>query len=169
MDRIDTNMSDGLAAAAAGATTGNYLGNADVVDQLVRDFLSSCISVNEQFQTGAVDGEVAELQLVGLAKRYADIFLGQSSAYVAMPWNSPLRLEFYLRAMRPPHMEDHARATDAYFACHGTAAIMLAMRADKHELTEAEVQHELTVMCNGMVRALLGIEWAEHLRASEAA
>ncbi|MNR56177.1 hypothetical protein D3C85_1767060 [compost metagenome] len=65
-------------------------------------------------------------------------------------------------------MEDHARASDAYFAAYGTAAIMLAMRADKHELTEAEVQEELTTIRNDMVRALLGIEWAELLRASEA-
>jgi len=157
MDRIDKNMEDGLAAAAAGASAGNYLGNTDVVDQLVRDFLSSCISINADFQGGEVDEDGAGTKLMELSQRYAGIFLGESNAYVAMPWNSPRRLEFYLRAMKPPHLEDHARATDAYFAAHGTAAIMLAMRADKRELTEAEVQEELTTMRNGMVRALLGI------------
>jgi hypothetical protein len=166
--RMHVNGEDGLAAAAAGVKGGNYLGSPDVVDQLVRDFLAFSISVNEQFQTGAIDGAAAEVQLVDLAKRYASIFLGEVRGYVAQPWNSPRRLEFFLRAKKPPHLEDHARAADAYFAAHGTAAIMLAMRADKHELSEAEVQEELTIMRNSMVRALLGIEWAEHLRASEA-
>ncbi|WP_440532570.1 hypothetical protein [Variovorax sp. YR566] len=169
MDRIETNMLDGLAAAAAGVKGKPYLGSTDVVDQLVRDFLAFSISVNEQFQTGAINATAASEKLMELSQRYANIFLGESKAYMAMPWNSPRRLEFFLRAKKPPHLEDHARATDAYFACHGTAAIMLAMRADKHELTEAEVQEELTMMRNGMVRALLGIEWAEHVRASEAA
>lgn len=155
MDRIDVNMQDGLAAAAAGA--GNYLGNTDVVDQLVRDFLSSCVGINADFQEGSLEEDDAGEKLMELSKRYASIFLGESKAYVAMPWNSPRRLEFYLRAMKPPHMEDHQRAADAYFAANGTAAIMLAMRADKRELSEAEVQEELTTIRNGMVRALLGI------------
>lgn len=168
MNRLDKNLVDGLAAAAANVKGRNYLGDPRVVDQLVRDFLSTSISVNEQFQTGAIDGAAAEAQLVDLAKRYASIFLGEVRGYVAQPWNSPRRLEFFLRAKKPPHLEDHARAADAYFACHGTAAIMLAMRADQNELSEAEVQHELTVIRNQMVRALLGIEWTEHLRASKA-
>jgi hypothetical protein len=170
MTRRNANPVDGLALAAAAGTKGeNYLGDADVVDRLVRDFLASCISVNAEFQTGAIDGDAAEVQLVNLAKRYADIFLGQSKAYKPMPWNSPRRLEFFLRAKKPPHLEDHARATDAFFACHGTAAIQLSMMADKHELSESEAQHELTTIRNQMTRALLGVEWAEHLRASEAA
>lgn len=157
MDRIEVNMEDGLAAAAAGAQADNYLGNTATVDRLVRDFLSSCVGINADFQEGTLEEDDAGEKLMELSVRYAAIFLGESKAYVAMPWNSPQRLEFYLRAMKPPHMEDHARAADAYFACHGTAAIMLAMRADKKELTEAEVQDELTVLRNSMVRALLGI------------
>jgi hypothetical protein len=170
MTRRNANSVDGLALAAAAGTKGeNYLGDADVVDRLVRDFLASCISVNAEFQTGALDGDAAEVQLVDLAKRCADIFLGQSKAYKPMPWNSLRRLEFFLRAKKPPNLEDHARATDAYFCAYGTAGVMLAMRADQHELSEAEVRHELTVIRKQMVRALLGVEWAEHLRASEAA
>lgn len=168
MNRIEANMQDGLRAAAEGAVSGNYLGDPRVVDQLVRDLLAFAISINVELQTGNVNADLAETKLVDLSKKYAAIFLGETPGYVAQPWNSPRRLGFFLRAKRPPHMEDHARASDAYFAACGTAAIMLAMRADKHELTEAEVQEELTTIRNDMVRALLGIEWAEHLRASEA-
>lgn len=168
--RRNANTVDGLVlAAAAGTKDKNYLGDGEVVDRLVRDFLARAISINVELQTGNVDADAAEARLVDLSKTFAAIFLGETAGYIAQPWNSPRRLEFFLRAKKPPHLEDHARATDAYFAAHGTVAIMLAMRADKHELTEAEVQEELTGMRNGMVRALLGIEWEEHLRASEAA
>lgn len=169
MTRMRANVEDGLRAAAQGVVSGNYLGDPRVVDQLVRDFLAFAVSINVELQTGDIDAAAAEVKLVDLSKKYAAIFLGETPGYVAQPWNSPRRLEFFLRAKKPPHLEDYDRATDAYFAANGTAAIMLAMRADKRELTEAEVQEELTTMRNDMVRALLGIEWAEHLRASEAA
>jgi len=169
MDRAEANMQDGLRAVAQGAVSGNYLGDPRVVDQLVRDFLAFAVSINVELQTGVINADAAEAKLVDLSKKYSAIFLGETPGYVAQPWNSPRRLEFFLRAKKPPHLEDYERATDAYFAANGTAAIMLAMRADKRGLTETDVQQELTTIRNGMVRALMGIEWEEHLRASEAA
>lgn len=162
MDRIDANMEDGLAAAAAGTTSSNYLGDPAVVDQLVRDFMSSCVSINVDFQGGEIDEGEAGEKLVELSKRYASIFLGESKAYVPMPWNSPRRLDFYVRAMQPPHLEDYERATDAYFAAIGTAVIQIAMRIDKNEVLESEGQQAITEMRDDMVRAMLGTRDVAH-------
>ncbi|SFO84750.1 hypothetical protein SAMN05216567_1038 [Variovorax sp. OK605] len=156
MDRIEANMVDGLAAAAAGVSAGNYLGDPRVVDRLVRDFLAFAVSINVELQTGAIGADQAEVKLVDLSKKYATIFLGETPGYVAMPWNSPRRLGIYMRHLGIPHMEDHARPADAFFAAIGTFAIQLAMRADKHEITEQEARQALDVTRTDAVKALLG-------------
>lgn len=156
MNRLDKNLEDGLAAAAAGTKGQNYLGDPRVVDQLVRDFMASCISVNEQFQIGMVGGDAAEVQLLDLAKKYGRIFMGEDGGYKPMPWNSPRRLGIYMRHLSIPHMEDHERAADAFFAAIGTFAIQLAMRADRHEISEQEARQALDETRTDAVKALLG-------------
>lgn len=156
MNRLDKNLVDGLAAAAASVKGKNYLGDPRVVDQLVRDFLAFAVSINVELQTGDIDADVAEVRLVDLSKKYAAIFLGETPGYVAQPWNSPRRLGIYMRHLGIPHMEDHARAADAFFAAIGTFAIQLAMRTDRREISERAARQAFDVTRTDAVKALLG-------------
>lgn len=156
MDREEINQQDGLKLVADTVGAGTYLGNADVVDQLVRDFLLGCVSLLTEVQIGDVPGGDASDKLVTMAKKYAAIFMGEAPGYVPQPWNSPNRLGLYLRAMRPPHLEDYDRPADAYFAAIGTAAIQHAQAVDDGTITEAEARAGLTSIRNDAVAALLG-------------
>jgi hypothetical protein len=157
MDRIEVNAEDGLKLTADALAQKNYLGDPDVVDRLVRDFLSAALSLLTDVETGDASAEDAPAKLVDLAKSYAGIFLGESAAYVAQPWNSPNRLGLFLRAKKPPHLEDYDRPADAYFAAIASAAIMHAQAVEEGTLPEGEAQEALTEIRNDAVRTLLGI------------
>lgn len=157
MDRIEANTTDGLKLTADTLAQKNYLGDPDVVDQLLRDFLTASLSLLTEVETGDVSADDAPAKLVDLAKSYAAIFLGESKAYVAQPWNSPDRLGLFLRAKKPPHLEDYDRPADAYFAAIGTAAIEHAQAVDAGTISEAEAQEGITEIRNDAMRALLGV------------
>lgn len=162
MTRIDLNVEDGLAAAAAGVSAGNYLGDPRVVDRLVRDFLAFAVSTSVGLQAGDIDADQAEVKLVDLSKRYGRIFMGEDPGYRAMPWNSPRRLGAYIQAIAVPHAEDHARPIDGLFAFFGTAAIQVAMCLERHDADESEAQEALDEFRTQMVSIFLGTRDAGH-------
>lgn len=158
MTRENVNSEDGLALTADSLGQKNYLGDPDVVDQLVRGYLSSCLSLLSNFEDGTVGNvDDASGKLLALALKTAAVFMGEDPNYVAQPWNSPNRLGFYLRALKPPHMEDYARPADAYFAAIGTAAIQHSIAQSNGEISELESKEGLDMIRNDAIAALLGV------------
>lgn len=54
-------------------------------------------SLLAEVQTGDISDDDAPGKLVDMAKKYASIFMGESAACVAQPWNATHRLGVYMR------------------------------------------------------------------------
>ncbi|MEN6544467.1 MAG: hypothetical protein ABFE07_00325 [Armatimonadia bacterium] len=157
--RLDVNMQDGLRAAAEGTQSGNYLGDAKVVDQLVRDFMSVVFSERAKFhETGEGDGASARINQ--LCSSYGKVFMGESDAYVAQPWNSIHRLGNFLRAMPDVAflMKDSEidAPCEAYFHFLAVQALSAAIALEQGEQTEEQVKAGLTEVVHDAVDVLLG-------------
>lgn len=151
--RLDINLEDGLKAAAEGASSGNYLGDPKVVDQLVRDFMSVVFSERAKWHEGG-DGKAAEARINEVCASYGKVFMGQSPAYVAMPWNSEHRLGAYLRAV-VPDAGDYDNPGEAYFQFLAVQALNAAIAVEEG-VSEEQIKSELTDVVNDAVDVLLG-------------
>lgn len=153
--RLDINLEDGLKAAAEGTQSGNYLGDAKVVDQLVRDFMSAVFSARAQWhETG--DGEAAERRIAEVCASYGQVILGKSDAYVAQPWNSEHRLGTFLRATVPDIAEFGGDAGAAYFNFLALQALAAAIALEEGEQTEDQVKAGINEVVHDAVDVLLG-------------
>lgn len=157
--RLDVNMEDGLKAAAAGAMSGNYLGDARLVEQLVRDFMSTVLSERSKWhETG--DGKAAETRINELCASYGTVFLGKSDAYVAQPWNSLYRLGAYLRAVTPD-VDDYDNPVEAYFQFLAVQALNGAIELEEGG-NEEYVKSQLAEVVEDAVDILLGRKAGQH-------
>lgn len=147
-------MQDGLQAVADGVSGGNYLGDAKVVEQLVRDFMSVVFSERGKFHE-TEDGEAAEKRIAEISRSYGAVVMGESPAYVAQPWNSEHRLGAYLRAV-VADVDDFESAGEAYFHFIAVQALNAAIALESGEMTEPQVQAGLSEVVNDAVDVLLG-------------
>lgn len=147
-------MQDGLKAAADGAADGNYLGDASVVEQLVRDFFSVVFSERAKFHESG-NAEAAQNRIAEICKSYATVFMGESDAYAAQPWNSPHRLGTFLRATLPD-VARYASPGIAYFNFLAVQALNAAIALEEGHMTEDEVKAGMTEVLDDAVDVLLG-------------
>ncbi len=156
MDREQINLQDGLKLVADTVQAGNYLGSPTVVDRLLRDFMSSALSILAEFQDGRAGSEdAAEVQVHALARRYEAIFMGEDAGYVPQPWNSRRRLGIYLRAICP-NVEGLERSSFAFFVVIASVIIENAVEVGQGRMLEGEAQRRMTVILNDATKALLG-------------
>ena len=152
--RLDINLEDGLKAAADSVNGGNYLGDAKLVDQLVRDFMSSVFSARAQWhETGSA--KEAQDRIAQLCRSYGAVFMGDSPAYVAQPWNSEHRLGAFLRSLIDD-VDDFANPGEAYFNFLALQALGAAMTLETGEQPEEQVQAGLSEVVADAVDVLLG-------------
>lgn len=154
MDRLENNQRDGLKLAVDGAKTNNYLGDPTVVDQLVRDFMSVVFSTRAQYHQDGDDAG-AEHRIADMCRRYGEIFMGDSKAHVAMPWNAPHRLGAYLRAT-VEDANDYGSPGEAYFNFLAVQALNAAIALEQEAMSEVEVQSGLSDVVADAVDVLLG-------------
>lgn len=152
--RLDINLQDGLKAAAEGVSGGNYLGDASVVEQLVRDFMSVVFSERAKWH-GSGDGDAANGRIADICRSYGAVFMGESSAYVAQPWNSVHRLGTYLRAV-VPDVGDFSSPGEAYFNFLAVQALNASIAIESGEVHEGQVKAELGEVVSDAVDVLLG-------------
>jgi hypothetical protein len=152
--RLDENMQDGLKAVSDGVKGGNYLGDPVVVDQLVRDFFSVIFSERAKWhETG--DTEAVQNRITEVCRSYGIVFMGESSAYVAQPWNSVHRLGAYLTAT-VEDAGDFASPGEAYFNFLAVQALNASMAMEDGSMTEDEVKAGMTDVVTDAVNVLLG-------------
>jgi hypothetical protein len=157
--RLDVNMEDGLKAAAEGTVSGNYLGDARLVEQMVRDFMSTVLSERSKWHETA-DGTAAEARINELCASYGQVFLGNSTADVAQPWNSLYRLGAYLRAaLSDPGKFDNP--VEAYFQHLAVQALNAAIDLEEGA-NEEHVKSQLTEIVEDAVDILLGSKAGQH-------
>ena len=100
---IDKNDGTGIALSLKNAAADGrpYLGNLDVVSDLLRDFLARQMGIVSMRDAGDIDTDTAVARGIGDCEKYADIFLGDDAAYNAVDgWNGP-ELATYLLETRP--------------------------------------------------------------------
>ena len=153
-DRLKANAQDGFKAAVDGVVGDNYLGDPAVADRLVRDFMTSVFSARAEWHSGG-DGNVAEAKLATLCQRYGSVFMGESTAYVATPWNSPHRLGNFLRAA-VEDSGDFPSPAEAYFNFLAVQALNAAIALEDGTMTEDAVKEGMTEVVADSVDTLLG-------------
>lgn len=153
-DRLKANSQDGFAAAVAGVAGQNYLGDPAVAEGLVRDFLTTVFTVRASWNEGG-DGAAAQAKLATLCQRYGAVFMGESPAYVAQPWNSPHRLGCYLRAA-VADAGDFASPCEAYFHFLAVQALNAAIALEEGTLAEEVVKASMNEVVDDAVDVLLG-------------
>lgn len=161
MAASDRNEQDGLRLAVDGVQGGNYLGDANLVNQLVRDFMTGVFGARAAFHESG-DGDAAEARINHLCQQYGAIFMGESAAYVPQPWNSPHRLGNYLRAVVPPEVGTFASPGEAYLHFLAVQALNAAIALEQETMQEAEVQAGLTEVVDDAVDVLLGRKEGVH-------
>lgn len=157
-DRMEVNAEPGIELAAAAPAGGNYLGDPNVVNQLVGDFFVAVLGVLEKHESDG-DPDAAAQAVDALSRRYASVFLGESKAYVPMPWNHSNRLGLYVRAaLLRSGAEVGTEPMVDYFNAIGGAVLAATIEHSHKRTTEAQAQETITAVRNDAVRVLLGVQ-----------
>lgn len=154
VNRLDVNMQDGLKAVAEGVQGQNYLGDANVVGKLVRDFFAEVFNARARFHQNQEDQAAIE-HINEQCRTYGRVFMGESEGYVAQPWNSPHRLGNYLRAT-VPDVGDYASTGEAYFQFLAVQALNASIALEEGHMSEDEVKAGMTEVVDDAVDVLLG-------------
>jgi hypothetical protein len=154
MDNLEANRRDGLQTAVDGIETNNYLGDPQVINHLVREFLGAVFTERAKFHQDG-DGDASSARIAAMCARNAQIVMGENSSYAAQPWNSPHRLGIYLR-VTTPDVADYATPAEAYFNFLALQALEASINLEEGAMTEEEVQAGLTEVVDDAVDVLLG-------------
>ena len=152
-DRDSVNSQDGLKLAVDGVLGGNYLGDPAVVDQLVRDFMSEVFSARAAWHQSS-DDAAAEQRVLHLCKQYGAVIMGEGSAHVAQPWNSPHRLGAMLRVL-VEDAADFASPGEAYFHFLAVQALNAAIALESGS-GEDDVKRQMSEVVVDAVDVILG-------------
>ena len=124
------------------------------MNQLVRDFFIVVLSSRATFHEDR-NSEKAEETIADASHRYAKVFMGENDAYVAQPWNASSRLGLFLRVM-VSEVGDYASPAVAYFNFLAVQALRASISSEAGEMTDEEVQEEMTLVVNDAIAVLLG-------------
>lgn len=150
--QLEANTQDGLALSTRDAA--NYLGNPQVVEQLVRDFFVVIFSERAKFHEGG-NGDAATARIKEVCKSYGDVFMGESKDYTPQPWNSPHRLGNYLRAVLTD-VNSFSSPGEAYFDFLAVQALNASIALEEGAMSEDDVKAGMQEVTDDAVNVLLG-------------
>lgn len=151
--KFEPPMLDGLKTSADCLASGHSLGDAKLVEQLVRHFMFEVFSQRSKFHTTG-DGTAAETWINQLCASYGDLFMGNNKQYVATAWNSRYQLGAYLRAV-VPDVADFSTPCEAYFQFLAVQALNAAIALENGD-SEDRVKAELAEVVDDAMNVLLG-------------
>lgn len=152
-DRLEANTQDGLALAVSAPAA--YLGNPELVEQMVRDFFTVVFSERSKWHAGQASGDSVEARIAEVCNSYGRVFMGESPSYQAQPWNNPLRLGSYLRALIPDCNRFESPGA-AYFDFLAVQALNAAIALEEGAMSEDEVKAGISEVVDDAVDVLLG-------------
>ena len=130
-----------------------YLGDLNVVDNLVRKFSGFVIETRKKQNEGLLTDDEAASAVIGKSEEYGDIFMGKNDNFSPMKWNSERRMGIVLRTQYPQY-EGMNSATAAFVWLANqvlTAAVDMEMGAD-----EKDTFQQLTEILQQFGRFLVG-------------
>lgn len=138
------------------AQDGQQLASAEVVEALVRQFLTECLDARVAIHEERLKPDEATEKMQAAAKRYATIFMGGDSAYAPSPWNSPEALGAYIAA-NYEGAGDRDDACEALFLRLAADMMKLAKAHEEEEVEDDAVQFQTDAMVEDAVITLLGL------------
>jgi hypothetical protein len=133
---------------------GGYLGDPDVVDVLVRQFLGEVHGVRLAWSMGTEENPTEAV--AALVKRYAGIFMGSDPDYQAMPWNSPGQLGQHL-IERIPLDVPQEEAASTFFMDLANQVLEAAESYASGEIGDEDAKFRIDVMADEATHALMGL------------
>jgi hypothetical protein len=154
-------MSDGVVQFhfEAPSESKPYLGQVDVVQDLVFQFSREVMDIRHAFFTGKPGGQDAVAQIEALARHHGAIFTGQDLAYAPAPWNTPGRLGNVLRVLTPE--AERARwpqdPATGFFVYVAQIVIAACVRLERGE-SEQRVGPQLQAALDSVVDRILAVK-----------
>ncbi|CAB4130446.1 hypothetical protein UFOVP119_70 [uncultured Caudovirales phage] len=136
------------------------LGNPDVVEELVRQFILEVVDIRKAYHEDKIEGPAATIAVAKAAARYAAIFMGGDPQYSHTEWNTPERLGAFLLDTLPPGEIGATTANACELFFHRIAADLLReaiVPSEQEKITEDALRFRLDVIVEDARYALLGL------------
>lgn len=135
-----------------------YLGHQQVVERLVSEFAREVMDVRHAYRAGQAGAENPVERIEALAKRWGDVFTGQSEAYKPAPWNTLTRLGSVFRFLAPTaeiarRPGEPGTAFFIYVAQIVTAACLQLERGEPEARVGADLQRALQSVVSRIMEA----------------
>jgi hypothetical protein len=138
-----------------------YLGDPEVVEGLVRQFLSDVVAARKGYNADELDAEQAQEKVKRSAKRHADIFMGRAvfekpeDGFAVPPWNSPAQLGRYLvgKGLDP----DEDEACESLFLLTANLVLDAMAEHEDDKIDDETAQFRTDVAVEQAVQMLLGL------------
>lgn len=150
----DRGRPQGLEFFEQADTEAGYLGDPEVVDLIVRQFLMAVHDVRTRWAAGKETKPTEAVKAI--VERHAAIFMGKDKAYQSAPWNSPEQLGKHL-VERIPLDVPHAEAAEAFFWDLANQVLDAASAYADGEIDDDDAKFRIEVMAEEATHALLGL------------
>lgn len=138
------------------AQDGQQLASPEVVEGLVRQFLTECLDARVAIHEERLTPEEGTAKMQDAAKRYAVIFMGGDSTYAISPWNSPEGLGAHIAA-NYQGAGGNEEACDALFLRLAADMMKIAKAHEEEEAEDDAVQFQTDALVEDAVITLLGL------------
>jgi hypothetical protein len=132
------------------------LNSLTAVEAVVRSFAEKVADVRARYNADKITDAQARDEVEVLAQKYADMFMGKSSEYAALPWNTPEQLGAYLANVIEGGTAPETAARD--FLLYVAAQLLQIMVEHEDAKIDDEVaQFRLGALIEDAVHAFLGL------------
>lgn len=133
-----------------------YLGDPAEVEALVRQFCAETQRIQVEAGAGRMAHDAALQALNDAAQAHASIFMGQNSAYRAMPFNAPEQIGPFL-AQRMAIEGDPAQACYVMFMNTANQIMTAFLAHQSGELDDDDAKFQIDAAVEDATSALLGL------------
>jgi len=135
-----------------------YLGDANVVDQLVTNFAQEVLAVRADFHKGKPEAMDAVGLTEAIAERYGLIFTGKNPGFQAAPWSDRLSGKFRFHTPKPLLARFRDNPEKAFFIYLAQIVIASSTVVESGKLTDKEAAASLRVTLDDVVDRLVGVK-----------
>ena len=132
------------------------LGDAAVVEGLVREFAAAVVSVRRQYNEDKLGGDEAAAAVRDLAREYGRISMGADDRYEPTPWNNQDRLGRRI-GLVVPAIDGVPDPGELLFLTIGSSLIDLAVAHESGRLTDDDAKSQSQEMLADTINLLLGL------------
>lgn len=134
----------------------NALNSITTVEPVVRSFAAKVTDVRVRYNTDKITDAQAREEVDALAQQYADMFMGKTRDYAALPWNTTEQLGAFLANVIEGDASPMTAARD-FFLYIAAQLLQIMVEHEGENIDDEVAQFRLDTLIEDAVYALLGV------------